>query len=87
MAVFEITLPFKLSVTTFLTNVLPLSSGLLISFSLMFKRSGGENFRAYGKVVLTVVGQINGQENRGYTYSFEGYAAVIFRINELYFSR
>jgi len=53
----------------------------------MFKRSGGENFRAYGKVVLTVVGQINGQENRGYTYSFEGYAAVIFRINELYFSR
>jgi len=39
------------------------------------------------KVAWTVVGQINGQENKGYAYSFEGYAAVIFRINELYFGR
>jgi hypothetical protein len=43
--------------------------------------------RAYGKVAWTVVGQINGQDNRGYTHSFEGYAAIIFRINELYFGR
>jgi hypothetical protein len=38
----------------------------------MFKRSGGENV-SRGMLKGLVVGQIKGQENRGYTYCFEGY--------------